>query len=347
MKQRFVMRIKTGLFITAVIAMLLGPVVVYYSNQLVDDYLQTDKLIQSVNQDVPIIAGCVPSVGEEAFAALDEMVVGDEGDAAISKRMEELFRADQGVRMSPIGLDLQALYEEDSLRRIEVLDYIKNGHIHSPTDLVYASFIFQHGDCAEHYLFANRLAELAVDAGYEEARWIYAATLDRYLMRMGEPQKYGTQYTLVDGVYKLYQVDPNTTDEERAEYHVPSLSEAMRRESEIEVSSNFRQQWLETWWLVWIGAGFAALSAFIAVAAKKMNARRGWVILAISLAVYVLGGIGHYLQIDALKQGITDLQGKTWNLVNALLLVLWLVLALFEVVRLEKKSLRTNSNHPR
>ncbi len=37
--------------------------------------------------------------------------------------------------------------------------------------------------------------QAAVARGKAEANWIAAATLDRYLMKIGQPQIYGTQYT--------------------------------------------------------------------------------------------------------------------------------------------------------
>jgi hypothetical protein len=44
-----------------------------------------------------------------------------------------------------------------------------------------ASFIFQHGNTVEDCLFAHVLAMEALVKGDESAKWIAAATLDRYL----------------------------------------------------------------------------------------------------------------------------------------------------------------------
>ncbi len=76
-----------------------------------------------------------------------------------------------------------------------------------------------------NFELANQLAERAIELGEDDARWLYAATLDRYLTSQGKPQKYGTQYQNVDGKWVLLPVDPATTDEERAEYRVPPLQE--------------------------------------------------------------------------------------------------------------------------
>ena len=50
--------------------------------------------------------------------------------------------------------------------------------------------------------------------GYQPARWLAAAALDRWLMIAGLPQKYGTQFRQVGTSYELWMVDPTTTDDE-------------------------------------------------------------------------------------------------------------------------------------
>lgn len=105
--------------------------------------------------------------------------------------------------------------------------YLEAGRITSAESLYYAAFIFQHGDCPDHYKLANRLAGRALDLGYADARWIFAATLDRYRLSQGQPQRFGTQYVSRDGcTYVLEPVDPKTTDALRARYNVPPLAEA-------------------------------------------------------------------------------------------------------------------------
>lgn len=52
---------------------------------------------------------------------------------------------------------------------------------------------------------------------------------DRWLMHQGKPQKYGTQYQRVGRHVTFYRVDPDTTDDERAEWNVPPLAHALQR----------------------------------------------------------------------------------------------------------------------
>jgi hypothetical protein len=56
-----------------------------------------------------------------------------------------------------------------------------------------------------------------------------AAAYDRWLMYQGRPQKYGTQFTTDGKSQRLWDVDPATTDEERAAWDVPPLAEQLRK----------------------------------------------------------------------------------------------------------------------
>jgi hypothetical protein len=329
-------RLKTWLFIGSLCVMILGPLIANIANRLLDAQFQTEWLPQTSEGIPPIQAACVPSVDQAAYELLEKLEVGQNADPAVSKRMVALFLADQAARQSPVGIDTQKVNQDDTLRRIEVLDYITKGQIRTTRDLVYGAFIFQHGDCPEHYRFANRLAQIAMDAGYSDARWIYAATLDRYLLSLGEPQKYGTQYSWIDGEWVLYPVDPKTTDAERAKYNVPPLSEATNQEPGEMKSSVVRQAWLETWWLTLIGSGFAALSAIIGMVDPKLNPPHGRVVLAIAITVILVSVAGHYLQMNALSQGSVELQGNVWRVINSLMVLIWFGFAVVEIFRVVK-----------
>ena len=93
--------------------------------------------------------------------------------------------------------------------------------------------IFQHGGDLDSFWQAHQLALRAVDLGHEgkawwcSASWLAAASYDRWLMWQGKTQKYGTQYLVEDGKPVLWEVDPATTDEERARWNVPSLAAAL------------------------------------------------------------------------------------------------------------------------
>ena len=76
------------------------------------------------------------------------------------------------------------------------------------------------------------LALRSSEFGYRAARWLAAATYDRWQMYQGKPQKYGTNYVYDGRRDRLWDVDPETTDEERAAWDVPPLAEQLRKAEE-------------------------------------------------------------------------------------------------------------------
>jgi hypothetical protein len=161
--------------------------------------------------------------------AIEAIFFGEHEPPKVTERLKDLFAADQAARQAD-SIDWDRLSAEDRQRRVEVLGYLTHGELIAPESLFYAAFIFQHGNCPDHYQLAHQLAERALDAGFDQARWIFAATLDRYLLSVGQPQKYGTQFLIQeDGQWRLQPYDPSTTDAERQRYNVPPLEEQLRR----------------------------------------------------------------------------------------------------------------------
>lgn len=103
----------------------------------------------------------------------------------------------------------------------------------SPADLYHAAGLFQHGDAGADARRAHELASEAARRGHAPARWLAAASYDRWCMYEGRPQRYGTQI-VPDGMrYRVWDVEPTTTDAERAELDVPPLAEQERRADEL------------------------------------------------------------------------------------------------------------------
>ncbi len=112
---------------------------------------------------------------------------------ATNGEMTAIFDADQAARNTP-KIDWPVVREADRARRVRTQALLDTGQLHSADDFYHAAFVFQHGDLAEDCLKAHALAVVAAARGKPEAAWIAAATLDRYLQRIGQPQIYGTQY---------------------------------------------------------------------------------------------------------------------------------------------------------
>ncbi|MDR6116775.1 MULTISPECIES: hypothetical protein [unclassified Sphingomonas] len=111
-----------------------------------------------------------------------------------NQEMTAIFAADQAARDHPAAIDWKVLLPADKARRAQTQALLDAGKLSSADDFYHAAYVFQHGDEAEDCLKAHALAVVAVARGKREATWIAAATLDRYLQRIGQPQIYGTQF---------------------------------------------------------------------------------------------------------------------------------------------------------
>jgi len=126
-----------------------------------------------------------------------------------------------------------ALRERDRARRETVMDLLADGWPEEAEALYAAAWVLNHGDLSEEAALGSRLATLAADKGRPGARWLAAAALDRSLMYAERPQKFGTNI-VPDGVgWRLWDVDPATTDAERLANEVPPLAEMQARAAAI------------------------------------------------------------------------------------------------------------------
>lgn len=126
------------------------------------------------------------------------------------------------------------LDRRDKKRRQSVLFLYQLGEVWSASDFHHAALIFQHGETAKDYATAQDFAKKAVELGDMSAKYLVAASTDRYLLSIGKPQRFGTQFIKnKSGEWKLVEpIDPDTTDEERAKYNVPPLSQALKQYKE-------------------------------------------------------------------------------------------------------------------
>lgn len=93
----------------------------------------------------------------------------------------------------------------------------------------YACLLLMHSwsDDPAIYKQAHDYAKKAVKLGSNVTKWLFAASLDRWLVSQGKLQKYGTQFNIKTGEICAY--DHSTSDHERSEYGVPPLSELLNR----------------------------------------------------------------------------------------------------------------------
>jgi len=137
-----------------------------------------------------------------------------------------LFTADQQERKNhpPYNTpEYWALRERDEQRRGRVVEIIAAGDMKSAEDYYYGAMVLHHGGNVDQVWQAYTLARQSAKMGYRPARWLTAATYDRWLMYQSKPQKYGTQIVPDGKRHRVWDVDPTTSDEERAEWDVRPL----------------------------------------------------------------------------------------------------------------------------
>jgi hypothetical protein len=154
--------------------------------------------------------------------------------AGVNRELYQMYEEDEADRGTApnVKADWQAISERDGARRKRVLELFRSASLKVADDYYHAAMILQHGSAAEDFDLAHQLSLKASDLEPTnlEARWLAAASKDRYLMTLGKPQLYGTQFKRDrGGPWYLYPVDPSITDEERARWNVPPLAELKKR----------------------------------------------------------------------------------------------------------------------
>ena len=150
------------------------------------------------------------------------------------------------------------LRQRDKARRDRVKVLINDGWPRDPEALYAAAWVLNHGDLSDEALLGHQLAARARDLGHAKARWLAAAALDRSLMYQGLPQKYGTNIVPDGRAYRLWDVDPATTDDERIGNDVPVLAEMQARAAEMtgpQPDMDGAPDWLKAALRRWNGQG--------------------------------------------------------------------------------------------
>jgi hypothetical protein len=108
--------------------------------------------------------------------------------------------AAKALREQLMGINVN---QRDAARHKQVRELLATGDLKTAQDFRDASFIFQHSDQPDDYLLAHLLAVNAIALGDTSARWIAAATMDRYLQAIGQKQVFGTQFLSQKYLYYL------------------------------------------------------------------------------------------------------------------------------------------------
>lgn len=158
-------------------------------------------------------------------------IPGNGTSTGAEKVLRRLYEEDQRDRaeLERSGIAVWPKVESHDIdHRRKVLGMLERTQISSAQELYLAAFIFQHGACSDDYALSNKLAEAAISRGSKDAKWLYAASMDRYLVSKHLPQKFGTQFRIENGEQRLLPLDDTTTDEDRKKYNVPPLAELLK-----------------------------------------------------------------------------------------------------------------------
>jgi hypothetical protein len=138
-------------------------------------------------------------------------------------------------------IDWEQVGKRDEQRREAARKLLTDGKLQTGKDYRFASLIFQHSLDTAGYLLAHVLAVTAVSKGEPKARWLAAATMDRYLTSLKQPQVFGTQFHQDNGVWTQEPFDRTAfSDSIRTSSCVASLAEQDQILKDIRSGKPFR-----------------------------------------------------------------------------------------------------------
>lgn len=83
--------------------------------------------------------------------------------------------------------------KRDAQRETKARALLTEGKVETGREYEFLALVFQHSSNSEGLRLAHVLAVTAVAKGRSSARWLSAATLDRFLQSLHQPQIFGTQ----------------------------------------------------------------------------------------------------------------------------------------------------------
>jgi hypothetical protein len=153
-----------------------------------------------------------------------------------NRELARLYQEDQADRTPENErlLGWKTITARDKARENRVKElYAKNG-LQTGADYYHTAMVLQHADLPEDYLLAHELCVVAIGKGEQRAKSLAAKSEDRFLMEIGRPQRFGTQFVSQNnGPFRLYTMGTGVTDELRRLMDVPSLAESKAREARM------------------------------------------------------------------------------------------------------------------
>jgi len=148
--------------------------------------------------------------------------------SSTSSRVGRLYaslQADVSERR-PGSLPDPKLEQRNAARATEVRKMADKGELETAKERFQAAVLLVETDDPDNLKLAEKLAQQAAAGGERLAPRVGAEAIDKQLVLSHMPQRYGTQYEWVSVLreWRLYPLDPKTTDAERRLVGVPPLA---------------------------------------------------------------------------------------------------------------------------
>jgi hypothetical protein len=168
-------------------------------------------------QDKPKQSPTIPNLPDAKPEILD-LVLQDQWD-----RCNDMFGSNHQVEPCSIK---PTIAEHDAARHSKAKDLLGQGKVESGREYFFVAMLFQHSSDSNELMLAHVLAVTAASKGFFRAKWMAAATMDRYLQSINQPQIFGTQFKMVAGGWTMEPYSRTTiSDSLRVQWCVVPLPE--------------------------------------------------------------------------------------------------------------------------
>jgi len=155
-------------------------------------------------------------------------------ESADSQALKKLFEEDQADRQNSTDPFATSRHDDEHETRVKVL--YNRGALKTGADYYRAAMILQHAVTPDDFLLCHDFCIVAISKGEQRAKWLAAASMDRFLVNIGRPQRFGTQYAASRPGFPIYlrPVDASVTDQLRSEFSVAPLAVLKEREAKMD-----------------------------------------------------------------------------------------------------------------
>ncbi len=173
-----------------------------------------------------------------ALALLFVSAAGCTSSSPKNQTMEELYLSSMRDLASEDGMGgLSPKVQERQEKRLQAARKAwLDEKLETAEDHLWCAAVLSGSDDMADLALAHRLALSAEEMGEPRGLPLSAELVDKQLLKRGEPQRYGTQLVFDPFLrrYRMWDLDPDTTDAERRAVGLPPLEELLARAEEAD-----------------------------------------------------------------------------------------------------------------